>query len=129
MSYYSDVKCVMYKKNWEEIRNRIKENTEIDEFARDRFINRVSIEERDDIVICSWESMNHWDECSDEAVQMFLSYIRTQEYEYNMPYKYICVGEGCGTETDIDVQYNYSDDFEMIEKFNIIDYRVSIDIF
>ena len=125
MSYYSDVKCVMYKKNWEEIRQRILDNTEIDEWGKYLFENPSAIEDRDDIVIISWDSINHWDECTNEAIEMFLNYL---QYE-DIYYKYIRVGEGCDDQTDVETLYNYPDDFDIWEKFNCIEYKISIDIY
>ena len=127
MSYYNNIKCVMYKKNWEEIQNRILTNTEIEEWSKTRFAN-VKTEVRDDIVILTRESTNRWDECTDEAVEIFMNYL--SELNNNLvPFKFIRIGEGCGTETDIEELYQYTEDLNIWNKFNIIDYKITIETY
>lgn len=125
MSYYSDIKCVMYKKDWEFIKNKILENTEIDNWGRYLFEKPSAIVDKDDIVIVCWDSINHWDECTNECVEMFMNYLRSDDVYY----KYIRVGEGCDDQTDIETLSNYPDDFDIWEKFNCIEYKISIDIY
>ena len=110
MSYYSDVKCVMYKKDWEKIRKQILENTEIDEYGKYLFEKPSAIVDKDDIVIVCWDSVNHWDECTNECIEMFMDYLRNDDVYY----KYIRVGEGYDNQTDIETLSNYPDDFDIV---------------
>ena len=80
MSYYSDAAAVMYKKDYEEIRNDIFYTDDIDEFDRSYFEDAIVIY-KDDIVIIKWENVNHFGRGS-TSMRMFLDFLKTVKHNF-----------------------------------------------
>ena len=118
MSYYSDAAAVMYKKDYEEIRNNIFYADDIDEFDRSHFEDAI-VTYKDDIVIIKWENVNHFGRGS-TSMKMFLDFVNT------VPHNFLRIGEGVDDQSDIESDITEFEDIDEFWKFNILGYRISI---
>lgn len=123
MSYCSDAAVVMYIDDYKKIKEKIFYTDEIDSFDRHEFERAtVSYRYQDDIVILSWKNVNHWGRGS-LSMKMFLDFLDT------VPHNLIRIGEGVDDQADIEKDMTDFDNFEEYEKFNILGYGISIDIY
>lgn len=119
MSYCSDVKCVLYKRDWERIKNKILSEVDENDGRTYLFKNPDEVQERGSVVIVSWDYAR-WYEGTDEAIDMFMKFLDKCD-EDKTPYHYIRLGEYVD---DIEERYNYGFNAEECEAFAII--RVGI---
>ena len=131
MSYYSDVKCVMYKKDFENVRKQINElQLTEDDGYRDIFWNKMTEINlpKTKVVVLDWEGFNHWDSCTNEVIEYFENYLQKMK-EQNKPFKFIRVGEGAGIEySDIEIDAYFGKDYEFAADIDIIEVETSIKI-
>lgn len=119
MSYYSDAAAVMYKKDYEKIKEKI---FAIDDEYDKEYFTRATLEERDDLVIIKWDNVNHFGSNS-LSMKMFLDFL------YTVPHSFIRIGEGVDDQVDIEVhKYNFEDVDEW-EKFSILGYHIDIVVY
>lgn len=120
MSYRSDAVVVLYEKDYQKIKDKIY-NTYMEDYDREQF-EKAKTEKRDDIVILSWKNVNHWGRGS-LSMKMFLDFLDT------VPHNLIRIGEGIDDQADIEKNMTDFNNFEEYEKFNILGYRISIDVY
>ena len=120
MSYYSDAVAVIYKTDYDKIKEKIL-NTVEDEWDRSYFEN-VEVSFKDDIVIIKWESVNHFGRGS-TSMKMFLDYLKT------VPHNFLRIGEGVDDQLDIERDMTDFKDIDEYLKFNILGHSTIIDIY
>lgn len=129
MGYYSDVKVVLNKNDWNEFKETLLNRTDLeDEFSKNYFLGRAEEMDLDkDIVIVKWDCIK-WNEYRDEVMASFMDWLHRRSTE-NLPFKFIRVGEGAGyDQPDIEVIESFGEDWEYEEDYNRIDVNISIDI-
>ena len=129
MGYYSDVKVVLYKNDWNEFKETLLNRTDLeDEFSKNYFLgNAEEIDLDNNIVIIKWDCIK-WNEYRDEVMASFMDWLHRRSTE-NLPFKFIRVGEGAGyDQPDIEVMESFGEDWEYEEDYNRIDVNISIDI-
>ena len=129
MGYYSDIKVVLNKNDWNEFKETLLNRTDLeDEFSKNYFLgNAEEIDLDNNIVIVKWDCIK-WNEYRDEVMASFMDWLHRRSTE-NLPFKFIRVGEGAGyDQPDIEVMESFGEDWEYEEDYNRIDVNISIDI-
>ena len=129
MGYYSDVKVVLNKNDWDEFKETLLNRTDLeDEFSKNYFLgNAEEIDLDNNIVIIKWDCIK-WNEYRNEAMASFMDWLHRRSTE-NLPFKFIRVGEGAGyDQPDIEVMESFGEDWEYEEDYNRIEVSISIDI-
>ena len=93
MSYYSDAAAVIYKTDYDKIKEKIL-NTIEDEWDRSYFEN-AEVSFKNDLAIIKWESVNHFGRGS-TSMKMFLDFLNT------VPHNFLRIGEGADDWLDIE---------------------------
>ena len=129
MGYYSDIKVVLNKNDWNEFKETLLNRTDLeDEFSKNYFLgNAEEIDLDNNIVIIKWDCIK-WNEYRDEVMASFMDWLHRRSTE-NLPFKFIRVGEGAGyDQPDIEVMESFGEDWEYEEYYNRIYVNISIDI-
>ena len=129
MGYYSDVKVVLNKNDWNEFKETLLNRTDLeDEFSKNYFLdNAKEIDLDNNIIVVEWDCIK-WNEYRDEVMASFMDWLHRRSTE-NLPFKFIRVGEGAGyDQPDIEVMESFGEDWEYEEDYNRIEVNISIDI-
>lgn len=120
MAYKSKVKIIMKKDAYEDLKKGLKALDEATAFNKNILEYADKKETPRDGIILGWDWIK-WDECTDEAVEYIMNFIA----ELNSPHKFIRIGEGMGTETDIDI-YDHEETFEDFEFIDQLGWTIDI---
>ena len=118
MSYRSDVKIIMKKRDYKRMRRGLKQ---LDSAAAyDKDILKWAKKEKTPCqgVILTWNYIK-WDECISEAQEYIMNYLS----ELRTPHKFIRIGEGYRTDTDIE-EFDHYETFDDMMFINQIDWTV-----
>ena len=118
MSYRSDVRIIMKKRDYERLKDELAEldenivrNKDILEYAETKNTPQ-------DGIILIWNYVK-WDEYADDAIECIMSFLEN----LRSPYRYVRIGEGFGTETDID-EYDHYENAEDLDFINQIGWKI-----
>ena len=118
MSYRSDVRIIMKKRDYERLKDEL---TELDEnIVRNKDILEYAETKNtpQDGIILIWNYVK-WDEYADDAIECIMSFLEN----LRSPYRYVRIGEGFGTETDID-EYDHYENAEDLDFINQIGWKI-----
>ena len=120
MAYRSDVKIVMKKADFVDLLFKMDELNEETAYNKDLLDYAEQKDTPQNGVILSWDYIK-WDESTDEAVEYIMNYLS----ELKSPYRFIRIGEGYGTDTDIE-EYDHYEDVKDLDFINQINWRLDI---
>ena len=120
MAYRSNVKIVMKKSDFVDLLFKMDELNEETAYNKDLLDYAEKKDTPQDGIILSWDYIK-WDESTDEAIEFLMNYLS----ELRTPYRFIRIGEGYGTDTDIDV-YDHYEKIEDLDFINQIEWRLDI---
>jgi hypothetical protein len=133
MAYRSDVAVAMRRRDWDawELQRSKKRYTEDYTYfdSWDKMIvkpNEIRDEQYEFIVV-NWSYVK-WDEATDEVIEDFMDFLN-QLRKDELPFRFIRVGEGVGTDSDIE-DFGYWDGKtqEGLRIYNAINWETNIKI-
>ena len=118
MGYRSNVKIIMKKRDYERLKSELARLNEETAYNKDILDYAEKKETPQDGIILTWNYIK-WDEDTDEAIEYIMNYLS----ESGDPHRYIRIGEGYGTDTDID-DYDHYADMEDLDFINQIGWKI-----
>lgn len=115
MGYYSSVKVVVNKNDWNDFKETIASNNTLDSHDVVSFLNDCEERELDnDVIVLSWECIK-W-RYSNDVIANFMDWLHRRESE-GLPYKFIRTGENWD---DIEEEEYFGEDDEYYEDYDRI---------
>lgn len=119
MGYRSDVKLIMKKSDYKRMRKGLLKNKELETPYCKQLLKYATKQKTPQAgVILTWKYIK-WDECTNDAIEYVMNYIS----ELRTPYRFIRIGEGAGTETDIE-SFDHFESEEDYRFINQIDWHI-----
>lgn len=123
MGYYSSVKVVVNKNDWNDFKETIISNDTFDAYDVTLFLNDCEERELDNnVIVLSWECIK-W-RYSNDVIANFMDWLHRRESE-GLPYKFIRTGENWD---DIEEEEYFGEDDEYYEDYDRIGLNSYIDI-
>lgn len=123
MGYYSSVKVVVNKNDWNDFKENLKSNDIFDSHDVTLFLDDCEERELDNnVIVLSWECIK-W-RYSNDVIANFMDWLHRRESE-GLPYKFIRTGENWD---DIEEEEYFGEDDEYYEDYDRICLNSYIDI-